>query len=195
MSVRLLFGLGNPGNRYILTRHNIGFLILDFIANQYKIPFQPGKGDYLFCHASIADTDVVLIKPTTYMNRSGLAVQQACDFFTEGIDQILLIYDDFNLDFGQLRFRKKGSAGGHNGIESVIYHLESDEIKRLRIGIGCEFTDSVGYVLSQFNEDEKEELPLLMKAAMEGITICVKDGIEKAMNHYNRNVLIDPNTN
>lgn len=193
--MRLIFGLGNPGNRYIFTRHNIGFFALDFIASQFKIPFQPGKGDYLFCEVAIANTAVILIKPTTYMNHSGLAVQQACEFFAAELDQILVIYDDFYLDFGQLRFRNKGSAGGHNGIESVIYHLQSELIGRLRIGIGNEFEDSVDFVLSEFLEEEKKELPQLMKATMEGVTICIKDGMEKAMNHYNRNVFIDPNTN
>lgn len=193
--MRLLFGLGNPGNRYNFTRHNVGFLVLDFIANQLKYSFLPGRGDYLFCEASIADTEVMLVKPTTYMNHSGLAVKQACEFFETDIEQIIIVYDDFNIDFGRLRFRSKGAGGGHRGMESVIYHLQSEQVKRLRVGIGNEFENSIDFVLSGFSEEEKKGLPLLLKAAMEGLTTYIKDGIEKSMNYYNRNVLVFPDIN
>ncbi|MBN2423445.1 MAG: aminoacyl-tRNA hydrolase [Calditrichaceae bacterium] len=191
MSVRLLAGLGNPGKRYYWTRHNIGFLILDHIAGQLSASFMPGKGDYYFAESKAAGYNLVLIKPATYMNNSGVALKQAGDFFSIPADHSLVIYDDFHLDFGVMRFRSKGSAGGHKGIESIIYHWETKNIQRLRIGIGSDFEDSVQYVLSEFNEQEKKELEKIYQTAYEGILIWLKEGIEKAMTHYNRNVLTD----
>jgi PTH1 family peptidyl-tRNA hydrolase len=191
LSVRLLAGLGNPGKRYYSTRHNIGFLILDYIADQLNAPFLPGTGDYYFAKSEAAGYNLVLIKPTAYMNNSGVALKQVRDFFNIPADRSLVIYDDFNLEFGVIRFRSKGSTGGHKGIESIIYHWETENIQRLRIGIGCDFEDSVQYVLSEFTEQEKKQLGKIYQTAYEGILIWLKEGIEKAMTQYNRNVLTD----
>lgn len=191
--MRAIFGLGNPGNRYRLTRHNIGFILLDYIQSQFEIPFSPGKGDYYFCKVYYSGNPVLLVKPTTYMNRSGLAVYQVLKYFPIEADDILVVYDDFHLSFGKLRFRAKGSAGGHNGIKSIISHLHSEEFDRLKIGIGSAFDDSVDFVLSKFAKDERKEIDSVMKTAYDGIKVWLESGVEEAMNEYNRNVL-DTNT-
>ncbi len=192
--MRALIGLGNPGRQYALTRHNIGFIFLDFIQQKHNIPFNPGKGDYYFAETGIAQEDVLLVKPVTYMNRSGLAVAQALEHFDLLPEDVLIIYDDFHLPFGVLRFRARGSAGGHNGMESVIYHLQSEEIRRLRIGVGQPVEDDVDFVLSNFTEKEQEALPDILKATYDGIKTWLKYGMNEAMNRYNRQVL-SSNTN
>jgi len=187
--VRILFGLGNPGRRYHLTRHNIGFNLLDFIQNQLNIPFRPGKGDYHFCAIELAGIPVVMVKPTTYMNRSGLAINQVLDHYDLSIHDSLVIYDDFNLPFGELRFRTKGQSGGHRGIESVIYHTGTEQFDRLKIGIGYAPSDAIDFVLSKFEVGELKQLDEFMRNAHEAILTYLEFGIEKAMNQFNRNVL------
>ncbi len=187
--MRTVFGLGNPGRKYQNSRHNIGFIALDYIQNQFKIPFRPGKGDYYFAEISIDGENILLIKPHTYMNRSGLAVVQVLESFGLDIKDILIVYDDFNLPFGTLRFRKKGSDGGHNGIKSILYHLETQYFDRLKIGIGDDFDNSVEFVLTPFSEDEQKLIKPVVEEAGKGIRVWIRDGIDQAMNDYNRNVI------
>jgi PTH1 family peptidyl-tRNA hydrolase len=170
-------------------------MVLDHIAEDRGCAFSPGQGNYYFCKITIGQQDTVLIKPSTFMNRSGEAVKHAADFFQVAIDQILVIYDDFHLRFGELRFRKKGSAAGHNGIESLINLLNTNEIQRLKIGIGSEFDEAVEFVLSKFSRTEMKQLPELIKLAGQGVYAWLNEGMTKAMNAYNRNVLIDTNVN
>ncbi len=192
--MEVVFGLGNPGIRYRSTRHNIGFILLDYIIKDLGIPFRPGKGDYYFCELDLRGHEVLLVKPTTYMNNSGAAVRQVMEYFSVREDEILVVYDDFYLQLGVLRFRRKGSDGGHNGIKSIIADLESQNFSRLRIGIGGDFDDSIDFVLSSFDKDEQQKLELVLKHANDGIKIWLDDGIDRAMNEYNRNFL-DANTN
>ena len=187
--MRAVFGLGNPGRRYQFTRHNIGFTFLDYIQSKFKIPFRPGKGNYYSGRISLSGKDILLVKPTTYVNRSGLAVTQILDHFPVEVDDILVVFDDFHLTFGELRFRARGSSGGHNGIRSIIYHLKCQEFDRLRIGIGSAFDDSVDFVLSKFTKDEQKEIEPLMQIAFDGFNTWLEKGIEKAMNDFNRNFL------
>jgi peptidyl-tRNA hydrolase, PTH1 family len=187
--VHVIFGLGNPGRRYHLTRHNVGFILLDFIQSQLNIPFRPGKGDYHFCAIELAGQPVVMVKPMTYMNRSGLAVQQVLDHFDLTINECLIIYDDFNLPFGELRFRARGQSGGHKGIESVIYHALTEQFDRLKIGIGHVPADAIDFVLSKFEADELAQLEEFMLNAHQAILTYLEYGIEKAMNQFNRNIL------
>ncbi len=184
--MRIVFGLGNPGKRYFFTRHNIGFILLDYIREQYKIPFRPGKGDYYFLRFEIDDEPVMLVKPTTFMNLSGIAVRQVLERFPVDLDKILVVLDDFQLPFGSLRFRKKGSDGGHNGLKSIIENLGSEEFSRLRVGIGDHFEDPVDFVLSEFDAREKEQLKELLPIAHQGIVVWIREGIEQAMNRFNR---------
>ncbi|MCB0281206.1 MAG: aminoacyl-tRNA hydrolase [Calditrichae bacterium] len=184
-----IVGLGNPGRKYILTRHNAGFLVLDNIADALNIPFSPGKGDYYFLETELEGKSAILIKPSTYMNNSGLIFQQLENNFNFKTDKLLVVYDDFHLPFGTIRFRSKGSDAGHNGIKSIIYHLQSDHFSRLRIGIGSDFVVSIDHVLSPFNSSEMTNLQDILDEAFSGIKTWMKNGIHTAMNNHNRNVL------
>lgn len=187
--MNILVGLGNPGRKYSLTRHNIGFLLLDFIAEKFTIPFSAGKGDYYFGQGYIDSDPVLLVKPTTYMNNSGFAVNQLKETFEFDITKLLVVYDDFHLSFGTIRFRSKGSDAGHNGIKSIIYHLETDVFPRLKLGIGSTFDNPVDFVLSKFEEGELSELPKFFDCALNGIKSWITLGIDSAMNNHNGNVL------
>ncbi len=182
--MHVVIGLGNPEKRYQKTRHNAGFLLLDYMTQNSIIPFRAGKGDYYFYE----NNDLVLIKPTTYMNLSGRAVVQVLHDFSLPIKNLLVIYDDFNLPFGTIRFRARGSDGGHNGIKSIIYELETDTFNRLKIGIGQPSKDTVDFVLSEFSAEEMHALGSVFQFAAEGIETWRKEGIAQAMNRYNRHI-------
>ncbi len=189
--MRILVGLGNPGNKYRLTRHNIGFIFLDHILENAQASFRPGKGAYYYGRHSIAGEEVLLVKPTTYMNHSGLAVREVMGEFGVAVADLLIIYDDFQLPFGAIRFRAGGSAGGHKGMTSVIYHLETEHIPRLRFGIGSEdmTPDAAEFVLSEFSEKELKALPEILKTAYDGVETWIKKGIDQAMSGFNRLVI------
>ncbi len=184
--MRVIFGLGNPGRSYHLTRHNVGFLLLDYIAGDYNIPFRPGKGDYYYCDLHISGERVMLVKPTTFMNNSGLAVNQFLNYYKVDLDDALVVYDDYHLPLGTLRFRRSGSAGGHNGVKSIIAHLGTQDFDRLRIGIGDQFNDPVSFVLSKFSKKELTVLEDILPEAYNGIKLWLTSGIDNAMNEYNR---------
>jgi len=179
--VHALIGLGNPGRSYSKTRHNAGYLLLDYLIQGHLIPFSPGKGDYYFCEYN----NLLLIKPTTYMNLSGRAVVQVMQDFSLPKENILVIYDDFHLPFGTFRFRARGSDGGHNGIKSIIYELESAVFDRLKIGIGSTFENSIDFVLSEFNPQELTDLESIYRLVAESISTWQEFGIEQAMNRFN----------
>ncbi len=185
--MHVIFGLGNPGKRYLNTRHNIGFILLDYIQSIYKVPFRAGKGDYYFMQFELEHETVLCVKPTTYMNLSGVAVRQVVEQFDVDLNNILVVLDDFQLPFGTLRFRKKGSAGGHNGLKSIIAELGTETFARLRFGIGDDFEDPIDFVLSDFTPSEIEGLrEVLLPAAHQGIVVWVKEGIDQAMSQFNR---------
>ena len=181
-----LIGLGNPGNRYEDTRHNIGYLIVDQLSAVKNIPFKPGKGDYFYKELDINDQQVLIFKPTTYMNKSGRAVRQILEYFSLSVDQLLIICDDFNLPFGAFRFRMKGSDGGHNGLRSVIYQLQTENFNRFRFGIGDEFSNATSYVLESFSKKEFKKLNDLFPISSEAIHHYLEYGLERTMNKYNR---------
>ncbi len=185
----ILIGLGNPGRRYKKTRHNIGFLLLDYIAEKFDIPFSTGKGDYYFGQGKIDGSPAMLVKPTTYMNNSGLVLNQLKEKFVDDIYKLLVIYDDFHLSFGTIRFRSRGSDAGHNGIKSIIYNLETDVFHRLKLGIGSEFDDPIDFVLSKFDRNERSELPKFFDCALIGIKSWMTLGIDSTMNNHNGNIL------
>ena len=181
-----LIGLGNPGNRYEDTRHNIGFRVVDHFSAVKKIPFKSGKGDYYYKELDIRNQLVMIFKPTTYMNESGRAARQICEHFSIPVDRLLVICDDFNLPFGEFRFRTKGSDGGHNGLRSIIYQLETENFDRFRFGIGDQFTDAVEFVLNKFSKREMKQLNELLPISTEAIHHWLEKGIEQTMNQYNR---------
>lgn len=154
--MRAVIGLGNPGKKYESTRHNIGFIILDELAEKYKITFKSSKKDYLYSEGSLLSSDFFLVKPTTYMNLSGVAVLDFISYYQIDVKDILVIVDDVNLESGKIRLRQSGSDGGHNGLKSIIYHLENDNFPRLRFGVGNKFEKGklAGYVLDKFSGDE-----------------------------------------
>jgi PTH1 family peptidyl-tRNA hydrolase len=186
--VHILIGLGNPGKKYRLTRHNVGFLFLDYIANRLNIPFSPGKGDYFFSEGVIFNKEMILVKPTTFMNNSGLVLAHLKSYIKDDLNNLIIIYDDYYLPFGTIRFRPKGTDAGHNGLKSIIYHLESDVFPRLKIGIGTEFDNATGYVLSNFRDKEITDLPVIFDHAYNGIVNWIESGINSAMNGFNRNL-------
>jgi len=184
--VFVVIGLGNPGKKYELTRHNVGFRVVDYIANEYNIPFKSGKGDYYFAELLRKGERILLVKPVTYMNESGRAIYQILKYFPISEEDLLIVYDDYFLPFGTLRFRPEGSDGGHNGLKSIIYHLHSNKFDRLRFGIGSDFDDSVSYVLSKFSKPEDKLVNKLLPSVLDGIENWIEEGIELTMNKYNK---------
>ena len=165
--MKLIVGLGNPGNKYAFTRHNIGFMIIDYISNFLNTELKPGKGDWFGVGCNYDGEDIYLMKPTTFMNNSGTAV---IDFILRNnidIKDILVVYDDFQIPLGTIRVRTNGSDGGHNGISSVIYHLNTLDFARMRIGIGnanlINKEDYIDFVLSNFNEEETIKIKAFSK--------------------------------
>ncbi|MDR3610988.1 MAG: aminoacyl-tRNA hydrolase [Ignavibacteriaceae bacterium] len=154
--MRLILGIGNPGNQYHATRHNCGFLVLDFFAQKHTLNFKPSKKNYNVAEGKTAQSGFPLIKPSTYVNNSGIAAVQAIEEYAVPITDFLVIADDVNLEIGKIRIRVNGTDGGHNGINSIIYHLNSDSFPRLRIGIGSNFGkgNMADYVLTPFPKDE-----------------------------------------
>jgi len=194
--MKIIVGLGNPGLKYEFTRHNTGFRIVDHLAREIETEFKKVKSYYsLISRGIINDHKVILVKPQTFMNLSGRAVSKIVSYYKISFRDLLIVYDDLNLDLGQLRIRKEGSAGGHKGMESIMQYLHSEEIPRLRVGIGNSSTnfnfDCVSYVLSNFNHDEEEKIKDTIKLSTEAIKTVIEDSFEKAMRKYNRK-LIEP---
>ncbi len=182
--IRLVAGLGNPGPNYAGTRHNIGFAALDFFAQSVRVVFdRQAKWDAAIARAG----DAILMKPLTFMNRSGSALAAVADFYKIGSAEILVVVDDFALPLGRLRLRESGGPGGHNGLESVIVSFGSEDIPRLRLGIGdAPERASVDYVLSPFLEEEKPKVKAMIERAGEAIKCAVDNGITSAMNKFNK---------
>ncbi len=197
----VIVGLGNPGLRYSNTRHNIGFMVADKLAEIFRIKKFDSASNYLFAEAEYKEKQVVLIKPLTYMNASGIAVKELCSLNEISHENLLIIYDDANIDFGVLRLRPSGSDGGQNGIASIIYEMETEEISRLRIGIRNEAEleklkteegiDLASFVLSEFTSDEKKNLDKIIDEAAKAVLSFLEEDIQTAMNFSNRQVLGD----
>ena len=181
----LVVGLGNPGTKYALTRHNMGFRVIDLLSAQTGIEVTKEVFNGLLGRGKIFNNDVILFKPTTYMNLSGTAVQQVVHYFKIDVDDIIVCYDDMALNPGTIRMRIQGSSGGQKGIQNIIEQLGTDKIKRIRIGIGEPTDNAIDYVLGK---PLKEEEPLIDDAvarAVEAIKEALKSSFEKAMTKYN----------
>lgn len=181
----IIAGLGNPGKEYETTRHNIGFETIDYIAEKYNIKVNKLKFKSLYGETNIGGEKVFLIKPQTYMNLSGEALREFSAFYKIPPEKIIVINDDISLETGRIRIRRKGSAGGHNGLKSIIYQLNSDSFPRIKIGVGeNEKGDLADYVLGRF---KKEEIKVMEEAIIRAADACaeiVKNGIDSAMNKY-----------
>jgi PTH1 family peptidyl-tRNA hydrolase len=184
-------GLGNPGLKYDFTRHNIGFRIIDNLAQDIGIEFKKVKSYYsLVSRGKINNHKVMLAKPQNFMNLSGIAVSKIVSYYKIPFSDLLIVYDDLNLELGQIRIRKKGSAGGHKGIESIIQYLGSEDIPRLRVGIGSSLFNSnidyISYVLSGFKFEEREKVRGIIKLSTEAIKLIIENDFEEAMRMYNK---------
>ncbi|MFC2048620.1 aminoacyl-tRNA hydrolase [Elusimicrobiota bacterium] len=174
-----LIGLGNPGDEYKNTRHNLGFMILDLIADDYKI--RAGK-PYMVSETK----SIIAVKPSTFMNRSGIAVLAVIDDYGISPEDILVVCDDFNLPLGKLRLRRGGSAGGHNGLQSIMDKLQENGFPRLRLGMGNTVSpDKSGYVLEEFSRSENGEVEEMLQEGKNLIEYYIKNGIRAAMDRYN----------
>jgi PTH1 family peptidyl-tRNA hydrolase len=182
-SIRLVAGLGNPGPEYVATRHNIGFMVVDQFAAQFGSPWEKsGKWEAL----STKCGPVLLIKPLSFMNHSGYPLFAVAQFYKIAPREILIVLDDFALPLGRLRLRTRGGPGGHNGLESIIAQFGTEEIPRLRIGIGTAPREgSVDYVLSRFFEEEKPLVRSTIDRAVEAVKCAVDNGLVSAMNTFN----------
>ena len=181
--IRLIAGLGNPGREYQRTRHNVGFMVLDRLAADAQLPWDYSEK----WSAGWAKSDVILVKPATFMNRSGEAVAAIANFYKITPAEMLVVLDDLALPLGRLRLRTQGSSGGHNGLESVIEHFGTEAIPRLRVGIGAAPSHgAVDYVLGRFFEEEKLLLDATIKRAAAAVKCAVDKGLFTAMNVFNQ---------
>ena len=185
-SMKVVVGIGNPGKEYDGTRHNVGFDVVDFVARADDIDVARKRFDALVGEGTISDKRVLLVKPQTFVNNSGLAVRQVLDWWQLSPDDLLVICDDANLPPGKLRFRREGSSGGHHGLESVIAHLATEDFSRLRVGIGRDAEgDLVDHVLSRFSSVERKVMEEVYIDASRGVTVWLVRGIEDCMNEFN----------
>ena len=185
----LVVGLGNPGSQYEATRHNVGFRAVDALAKEAGVKIDRAKFQALTAQATVGGVRVLLMKPQTYMNLSGVAVKQAADFYKVPPERVLVLFDDIDLDVGRLRIRRNGSAGGHNGIKSIISSLGSQEFPRIKIGVGAKphpDYDLADWVLSRFTLAEQKLLDPAIEPAAEAVPVIFTQGIERASSQFNR---------
>jgi len=183
--VIVFIGLGNVGKKYEDTKHNAGFWVVDEMANRHKISFKPAKGDYVIASKS---ENFLLIKPTTGMNRSGIAVKQIIDLKNVLINQIYIIFDDVDLPLGKIRIKPRGGDGSHRGLENIIYSMSTNDIPRLRFGIGTEedMRPAENYVLKPFSNDNDKKVSIeTVKKAADALDSLIFNGLDKTMNMYN----------
>ncbi|MDF2512234.1 MAG: pth [Herbinix sp.] len=184
----IIVGLGNPTDKYQATRHNIGWDAITRISDDYGISLDMKKHKAICGKGMIAGERVVLAQPITYMNLSGESVRELMDFYKVSPEEVIVIYDDISLEVGQLRLRTKGSAGGHNGIKSIISHMGTDEFPRIKVGVGDKPKgwDLADYVLSRFGENEQETMREALKDTSDAVKSILTNGIDAAMNQYNK---------
>lgn len=183
----IIAGLGNPTREYEKTRHNVGFDTIDVLADKLNTSVDEKKFKGLYGRGIIAGEKVILLKPQTFMNLSGESVREAADFYKVDPEHIIVIYDDISLDVGQLRIRKKGSAGGHNGIKNIIAHLGTQEFPRIKVGVGDKpkGMDLADYVLGHFSKEDQAKMDEAFKDAADAAEMILDKGMDAAMNHYN----------
>lgn len=195
--MRAIIGIGNPGRKYIFNRHNVGFLFLDYFAEKKKLEFKPSKFDYYYSEGELGNIPFVLIKPSTYVNLSGVAVLSSVTRYKIDFKDILIVVDDINLEFSEFRLRKSGGDGGHNGLSSIIYHLNCDQFPRIRIGIGNNFEkgDLPKYVLSDFDKNEQIKLKSTFEMSTQLVESFILDGYNAMLNTYSRLINLEKKNN
>ena len=180
----IFVGLGNPGDKYSNTKHNFGYWVINSMIKKCSLKLKAGKGDYLYAQHG----ESFLVKPTTYMNSSGVAIKQILDYYKASIEDLIIIYDDIDLPLGVMRFKDKGGPAGHRGLENVIYQLQSESFLRLRLGIALDdlnMRPSEKYVLSPFPKEYNEEIDLVINQSIEGLEYLLNNGVAKTMNKFN----------
>ena len=184
--MKLLVGLGNPGKKYEGTRHNMGFMTLDLFSDVSKIDIDREAFQGMIGRGKLFGEDVMLFKPTTFMNLSGHAVSEVVNYFKIDVDDVVVVYDDMALETGTIRLRLSGSSGGQKGMQNIIEQLGTEKIKRIRVGIGEPEDDSVDYVLSKPLKEEKELIDKAIEKAKDALVMYLKKDFDAAMNTYNR---------
>ncbi|QDG50089.1 aminoacyl-tRNA hydrolase [Persicimonas caeni] len=186
MSRFLIAGLGNPGSKYARTRHNIGFMALDRLAERHRIALGSEKFDSRFDTGRVGGEMVVLLEPQTYMNRSGKAVQAAASFYDLSPDQIIVVHDEIDLPLGSIRIKRGGGHGGHNGLRDIVNRLSSKDFIRVRLGVGRpEHGDVTNHVLGAFDRDEQDDVAEVIETACDAVETIISDGVNTAQNRYN----------
>jgi len=185
--LQLAVGLGNPGEKYASTRHNLGFRVVELLGERLRISFRPHEGLYLIGLGFLDEARIALVKPLTYMNESGRAASHLVESYQVDLSRLLVICDDTNLSLGKIRLRRGGSDGGHRGLESIIYYLASENFPRLRLGIGPppEDQDMVTFVLADFGSEEEKLVAQMVELAAQAAVCFFQHGIEEAMNRFN----------
>lgn len=186
--MKLLAALGNPGLKYRMTRHNAGFMFADMLAEKYSLDFSlNSKFDAEITKCDICGNQILIAKPQTYMNLSGQAVRKIMNFYKIDINDLFVVFDDISLNLGVIRFRAKGSDGGHNGIKSIILETGSDKFSRLKFGVGPQpqFMKSESFVLANFEKDKSELLVNTLKKSVEAFEYYLQNGIQAAQNMFN----------
>ena len=184
--MKLIVGLGNPGKEYAGTRHNCGFMVIDRLASKLNVDVDQNKFKGLYAKVKYHGEDIILLKPQTYMNLSGESVNAVMNFFKIDKDDLLVIYDDLDMPVGKLRLRKTGSAGGHNGIKNIIAHLNSQDFKRIRVGIDRhKYMNVADYVLSRFSKVESAAIEQGIENAANAVLDYLDNDFNHAMNYYN----------
>ena len=182
----LIVGLGNPEEEYSNTRHNMGFNVINKLAEEYKIDVNKNKFDALLGTGSIEGEKVILLKPQTYMNLSGKSIIQVVNFYKIPLQNVFVIYDDIDIEPGLIRIRKKGSSGSHNGMKSVVAELNSEDFARIRVGIGKpENNDMINYVIGKIPKEGQEPLEEGVLKAKQAVGEILKNGLDRAMNKFN----------
>ncbi len=186
----IIAGLGNPGSAYEKTKHNMGFLAIDNLADKLNINVNRIKFKGLVGEGRIGSERVILVKPQTYMNNSGESIREICNFYKVPAENLIVLIDDIDIGFANLRIKQKGSAGTHNGLKSIISHLQSDKFARIKIGVGKQKTgqDLADFVLSGFSKNELKEIEETIDNAALAAMEIVENGIESSMNKYNKKV-------
>lgn len=183
----IVVGLGNPGKDYTNTRHNIGFDTIELLAKRNDIKINKIKFQSVYGEGIIGNEKILLVKPQTYMNNSGISLREIYNFYKIPIENVIVVVDDIDIEFSQVRIRKKGSAGSHNGLKSIVYHLQRDDFPRIKIGVGKkrEGQDLANFVLSRFSKEERIIIEESILTAAESVETIIKFGIEQAMNEFN----------
>lgn len=183
--MKMIIGLGNPGKEYAQTKHNVGFMVVDAIADTLHVAVEK-KQCQAFTQVTNWDGEkILLVKPQTFMNLSGQAVMELLNYYKDRIDDLLVIHDDLDLPPGQLRFKQGGGAGGHNGIKNIIAQLNSNDFDRLKIGIGRGDYNTKDYVLTPFHGEDKKAIEEAVQTAVDAVQLWLQEGVSAAMNRYN----------